>query len=810
MNGMKEAGNILSHNVLETGIVLRCENADVRVSVYSPATVRIDVSFSRTFDTFSYAVEALPQANLHQFIDNSSALEIRTDNFITIVNKHPFAVTFKTLQGEIINRDEPGLYNSQVENHVTAYKTLQNGERFIGLGEKCGGLDKRSRAYTNINTDSFAYGTESDPLYTTFPFYVGLHNGLCYGIFLDNTFQSDFNFGASNNRFSSFGARGGNLNYYFIHQSTVDKIIESYTSLTGRMPLPPLWSLGYHQNRYSYYPDTEVLRIAQTLREKKIPCDSMTLDIHYMDKYKPFTWDKERFPNPEALMDTLKNMGFRTTVILDPGIKTDTADDDGDIFIKYIDGQDYEGQVWPGWCKFPDFTNPKAAEWWAEKLKTLTDEGVEGIWNDMNEISAWGQKMPDNIVFHFGGEKASYLKSRNIYALQMVRASCEGYVKHRKSRPFMLTRSGFSGIQRYSAVWTGDNTADDSHLLMGIRMLMSMGITGIAFTGMDIGGFLGDPSPCLYARWVQTGAFTPYMRNHKQINTKSSEPWTYGEEVLEIARNYINLRYKLLPYIYSTFGEASLTGIPIVRTLAIKHAFDSNIYDKLFENQYYFGDAFLVAPFDSIQKYGEIYFPEGKRYDLYNDSVVEGPATRIEPLSLHKLPVYVNESSIIPMQDLVQHTGMNPGNTLYIHIYKGEKTNTFNYYEDDGESFDYLQGAYYERQIRYQPFENSIILEAAKGNRRSKFTRLKFILHGFGNIGEICANGEKISVSGEKISFFDPISAFEPQSETVMLGECEVQCFAIENTENGKLQIEIGEFDGEKTTNSREKPVLLV
>jgi alpha-glucosidase len=779
MRELKNAGNILTHNISETGITVYCENVEVRISVYSSAIVRIEVSFSRTFDNFSYAVEAMPQENLHKIFDKDTSFEIATENFITVIKKYPFAVTFKTLTGEIINSDEPGLYNSQLENHVTAYKTLQEGERFIGLGEKCGGLDKRSGAYTNINTDSFEYGINTDPLYSTFPFYIGLHNGLCYGIFLDNTYQSDFNFGASNNRFSSFGARGGNLNYYFIHHQSVSGIIESYSRLTGRMPLPPLWSLGYHQNRYSYYPDTEVLRIAETLREKKIPCDSITLDIHYMDEYRLFTWDKTRFPNPADLMDKLKNRGFRTTVIVDPGIKSETAGETGDIFLKYVDGREYEGQVWAGWCKFPDFTNPEAVEWWTEKLKTLLDKGVDGIWNDMNEISTWGQKMPDNIVFNCGGEKASHLKARNIYGLLMARASYEGYVKHCKSRPFMLTRSAFSGIQRYAAVWTGDNTAEDSHMLLGVRMLMSMGITGVAFTGMDIGGFLGEPSPNLYARWIQIGAFTPYMRNHKQINTKSSEPWTYGEEVLEIARNYINLRYRLLPYIYATFREASLTGIPIMRTLAIKHTFDDNIYNKKYENQYYFGEALLVTPFDSVQKYGEVYFPEGKRYNLYDDSVVEGQTVSIEHLSIHQLPVYVNESSIIPMQDLVQHTGMNPGNTLYINIYKGKKTNTFNYYEDDGESFDYMQDGYYERQIRYEPIENNICLSAPKGKRPSKFTRWKFVLHGFGNINKILLNNKTVNVISEKISFLDPISAFEPQAKIIELGECEVKCFMV-------------------------------
>jgi alpha-glucosidase len=784
---IKDTGNVLTCNVTDTGVTMCCENADVRISVYSPTIVRVEVSFNRVFDTFSYAVEVEPQTNLHKLSDSDDFVELRTDNFVVVVNKRPFAVAFKTPTGATINCDESGLYNSMVGNRVTAYKSLQKDERFIGLGEKSGGLDKRSCAYTNFNTDSFAYRVDTDPLYTSFPFFVGLHNGLCYGIFLDNTYQSDFNFGASNNRFASFGARGGNLNYYFIHQPNVAAIIESYTYLTGRMSMPPLWSLGYHQNRYSYYPDTEVLRIADTLREKKIPCDSITLDIHYMDEYRLFTWDAARFPNPDELVRKLNARGFRTTVIVDPGIKSGTADDVDDIFVKYIDGRDYEGQVWAGWCKFPDFTNPAAIEWWREKLKTLLSKGVAGIWNDMNEISTWGQTMPDNIIFHFGGEGASHLKARNVYGLLMVRASYEGYVQHCKSRPFILTRSAFSGVQRYSAVWTGDNTADDAHLLMGVRMLMSMGITGVAFTGMDVGGFLGEPSPALYVRWMQVGAFTPYMRNHKQINTKSSEPWTYGEEALEVSRNYINLRYRLLPYIYSAFREASLTGMPLVRTLAIEHAFDDVIYDKRFENQYYFGDAFLVAPFDSVQNYGEIYFPEGERYDFYDDSTVASRTIRIERLSIHKLPVYVNESSIIPMQDLVQHTGMKPTNdALYIHLYKGKRTSVFNYYEDDGESFDYRSGIYYERQIRYEPLKNSVIVDTPKGCFRSKFTRLKFVLHGFGHVNSVSVNGEIMNVFDEQISFLDPISAFEPQSEITVLSKCKVRCFETENSD-GKI-----------------------
>lgn len=369
---------------------------------------------------------------------------------------------------------------------------------------------------------------------------MGIHNGLNYGIFFDNSYQSDFNFGASNNRFSSFGAQGGEMDYYFIYHTKLADIITSYTDITGRMDLPPLWSLGYQQNRYSYYPDTEVMRIAQTLREKKIPADGITLDIHYMDAYKLFTWDKSRFPNPAEMNKKLENMGFKTTVIVDPGIKVEEnygayeRGKQSDIFLKYTDGEYYTGQVWPGWTHFPDFTGDAGREWWKKEIKFFSETGVDGFWNDMNEIATWGQKMPNNVLFQYDGHLTSHKEGRNVYGLQMARASYEGAREHQPNqRPFLLSRAGFSGSQRYTAIWTGDNRSEDSHMLLGIRLLNSMGVSGIPFSAMDIGGFTGNPSIGLYARWIQLGAFTPYFRNHTGVNSKSSEPWAYGEEVTE-------------------------------------------------------------------------------------------------------------------------------------------------------------------------------------------------------------------------------------------------------------------------------------
>ncbi|OJW14895.1 glycoside hydrolase family 31 protein [Mucilaginibacter sp. 44-25] len=769
-SGVKQTGNVAAVTVSGQQVDITTDNAFIKLTVYSPTIVRVRMDKQKLGDDFSYAVIGTPVKTRVTVNQTADEININTDSLKVNIKKQPFLVTFLTPGGEVINQDEPGLTTSWVNESVTTYKHMQENEHFIGLGEKTGPLDRKGNAYTHWNSDTYAYTTNQDPIYSTIPFYIGVHHQVNYGIFFDNTWQSDFNFGASNNRFSSFGAKGGEMNYYFIYHTHIADIIRSYTSLTGLMKMPPLWSLGYQQNRYSYYPETEVMRIAETLREKKIPADGITLDIHYMDKYKVFTWDESRFPNPTSMTKKLGDMGFKVTLIVDPGVKVEKGYGTyergvkDDIFAKYPDGSYYTGQVWPGWCHFPDFTNPKGRAFWANELKKYASEGISGIWNDMNEFSTWGQKAPDNILFNYEGKGAAHPQVHNVYGLEMIRSSYEGYKAARENkRPFILTRSGYAGLQRYAAIWTGDNRAENDHMLLGVRLLNSLGLSGVPFSGMDVGGFTGGASPALYARWMQIGAFNPYMRNHSGINSKASEPWAYGEEVLEITRNYINLRYRLLPYLYSSFYEATQNGSPIMRSLTIDYTHDENVYNSLYENQYMFGKAFLVFPFDGVTNYGKLYFPQGKWYDLYNGRVQQGNQKTAIDLGISKLPVYVKESSIIPMQSLVQNTTQTPADTLYLHIYKGSINNKFVYYEDDGASFNYEKGEYYKRDITYNPTKKSISFSRVEGSAKSKFNNIKLILHGFKDGGlPVKINGRTMRASNDFQSLMVPISRFDP------------------------------------------------
>ncbi|MFT3822678.1 MAG: glycoside hydrolase family 31 protein [Chitinophagaceae bacterium] len=761
------AGDVKKLSVSGNRLDIVTTHAWIRVQVYNPSVIRVRMSARPFENDFSYAVIAAPQAGKIALVEGSNEVRFQTDSLKVRITKAPFSISFFTADDRLVNEEEPGLGTSWIGTEVTAYKHLQEGEHFIGLGEKTGNLDRRGSAYTNWNSDVYGYNIAADPLYSTIPFYIGIHHGLQYGIFFDNSFQSDFNFGASNNRFASFGARGGEMNYYFISNSSVAGIIRSYTELTGRMKMPPLWSLGYQQNRYSYYPDTEVLRIAQTLREKKIPADGITLDIHYMEAYKLFTWNKERFPDPAGMISNLDKMGFKTTLIVDPGIKVENnypAYESGlkeNIFLKYADGKPYTGEVWPGWCHFVDFTSEKGRSWWKQQITNYTKIGVAGIWNDMNEIATWGQKMPNNVLFDYDSHATTHLKGHNVFGMQMARSSFEGTRDAMQKRPFILTRSGYAGLQRYTALWTGDNRAEDDHMLAGIRLLSSLGVSGVAFSGMDIGGFTGNPSTALYTRWMQLGAFVPYFRNHTALNSKSAEPWAFGEDALEIVRNYINLRYRLLPYLYSTFHEATENGLPVVRSLAIDYARDNTIYNPAFQDQFLFGQSFLVMPQNSALKATKVYFPAGNWYNLYTDSTDTGNREKLIELTTDVLPVYVKESSIVPMQSLIQHTKEKPSDTLMLHVYNGNVANNFQYYEDDGETYRYEQGAYYQRTISFNPSARTIVLDKTAGSMASKFRYVKLALHGFAT-GTCHVNNKTVELKSEQLPMLDKLSFVQP------------------------------------------------
>jgi alpha-glucosidase len=738
----EQIGKIVSVTEKDNAVIISAENAKMMILPYSDDIIRVRVTKSDFAPDFSYAVIANPSGKLAKTADNSKQLVYITRNVKIVINKEPLYLRFYNNNNELINADDSLLRISWMGTAVTNYKKLFPDEKFLGLGEKTGGLNKRGNAYQNWNSDVPGYGTYQDPLYASIPFYIGIHHKVMYGIFLDNTFRTTFNFGAStDDRMMSFGAPDGELNYYFINGNSVGELIFNYTSLTGRAQLPPLWSLGYQQSRYSYFPDKELLTIAKTFRDKQIPADVFYLDIHYMDSFKIFTFSPQNYPNAQQTINELKQMGYRTVVIVDPGLKIQkgyTVYEEGlknNYFVKYPDGSNYIGSVWPGRSCFPDFTNPKVREWWGSLFKFYTNAGIEGIWNDMNEPAAWGQSIPDLVEFDYDGHKSTMSQAHNVYGMQMSRATFEGMRKLvPNQRPLIITRATYAGGQRYSTIWTGDNASYDEHMILGVRLVNNLGLCGFPYAGPDIGGFIGEPSANLMIRWMNIGIFTPFLRNHVAYDRNYREPWIYGKENEKIFRNLINLRYQLLPYLYSVAFEASQTGMPVNRTLAINYPFDNKIYDYNYENEFLFGPSFLITPVISTQYLAKIYLPEGKWYRFSTEQTFEGNQTYLVEAPLNDMPVFVKESSIISMQSVIQQTEQPTDGILYLHVYAGKDNTSFTYYEDDGISYNYTTGEYHKRNFLYNADKKEIRLEKAEGKYTSKFKQIKFILHGFDNV----------------------------------------------------------------------------
>lgn len=762
-------GDISTHSFHKGRLTGKTELAQFAITAYEENIFRIQVSQNDAFEDYPFSVIMDPKETSCQYQEHTEELQLRTDRIHVEVQRSPFRISFFDSSGALLNADDKDFGISWLGHKVTNYKQLAQDEKFIGLGEKGGGLNRRGSSYDNWNSDAFGFNNDTDPLYVSTPFFIGIREGKPYGIFLDNTHKSHFNFGTSNNnRFSYFSADAGDLNYYFIQGEDVGEVIQAYAKLTGTIQMPPKWSLGFQQCRFSYYPDHEIKNIADTFREKKIPADVIYFDIHYMKDYKAFTFDEERFPDPKGLIDRLSDQGFHTVVILDPGIATEegygTYDRgvERDIFVKYPDGSRLEASVWPGNSHFTDFTSKNGRDWWADELKYYTDLGLEGFWNDMNEPACWGQDIAEMVEFDYEGQQSSYLKARNVYGFQMVRATYEGARKQLgNKRPFTLTRSGFSGVQRYSAVWTGDNVAGDDHMLLGVRLVNSLGLTGIPVGGYDIGGFVDECSPALFARWLAVASFAPFFRVHSMVNSRDSEPWAYGEEVEEISRNYINLRYRLLPYFYTLFYEAHQTGMPINRSLAVDYFNDEAIYHGNAQNAFTLGKWLLVNPTVSTQEYAEIYLPEGTWYNFFTDEVYEGQKHHVVHTSMEDLPVFAKEGAILPMQSLVQNTKEAHDGELKLHIYYGDVCTDQVLYEDDGSTFDHEKGQYAKRTITYDGKQKSIQIGELDGAFESSFDRVKIYLHGFDQT-EFSINGSLVSCEKEDIRLIEPVTEFDP------------------------------------------------
>ena len=649
---------------------------------------------------FSYALD--PDANWPavpiELDDGLQAVTIRTAGLVCTVEKSPCRLAFYDAAGRLLSDDSAGLGFRGAGAFCT--RRLAEGDPVYGLGEKAFDLNLRGRSVEMWNTDPGSYPPGRDPIYHSIPFLLSLHVGQAYGLFFDNPGRARFDLGQSRPDLLSYEAGSGDLCAYFVGGPGIPDVLAGYTRLTGRISLPPRWMLGYHQSRWSYFPESRVRALAAEFRRRRIPCDAIHLDIDYMDGYRIFTWNLDRFPDPPRLLADLHEQGFHAIAIVDPGVRVDpgyAVHDEGlarGFFCRLPTGRPFCGPVWPGDCYFPDFTDPAVRTWWGELYRPLLDAGLDGFWNDMNEPSVFpGQTMPPYIVHSYDGHGARHNEIHNTYGLQMARASAEGLHRLRPNeRVPLITRSAYAGVQRHALAWTGDNWSTWAHLRLGVSMCLNLGLSGVALCGPDTGGFAGDCDGELLTRWTQVGALTPFFRNHSATGTRPQEPWAFGEPYESICRRWIELRYELLPYIYTAAWQAAQTGLPMMRPLALTCPDDRRTYGL--DDQFLLGDDLLAAPVGYPgQTQRRVYLPEGTWYDFWTGETYRGARDQVEVAApLERMPVFLRAGSVLPLAPAMQHTGEWPPQALHLHIYPGDGQSWL--YEDDGHSLAYQAGEF--------------------------------------------------------------------------------------------------------------------
>ena len=713
----RSLGDITSVDYHDQSLIITCGQATVRIDVLAPDLMRIRLAPDGHFgDGFSYAIEKTEWPAIEvAFEESADALLLRTASMTCRVQRSPCRLTFLDANGRLLASDAEGLGWPQPgttgeQGGGICRQRLAPGAHFYGLGEKAFGLDRRGRRYDMVNSDPECYTWYDDPLYQSIPFFLALvpveslgsggKTGgatAAYGILLDNASHSVFDFGYLQADQLSFAADSGEMRYYFMAAPKLTDVLETYTALTGHLSLPPLWALGYHQARWSY-PDEQTVRdLAAEFRRRRIPCDALYLDIDYMDGFRCFTWNERAFPNHRQMLADLRADGIKTVAIIDAGIKMDpgyAVHDDGlerGAFLTYPDGTLFHGPVWPGECYFPDFTNPAVRDWWGELYAPLVEDGIAGFWNDMNEPSIFRQQTMPGVLRHdFDGHSAAHREIHNAYGTQMARATADGLARLRpEERQLVISRAAFAGHQRHAMVWTGDNYSTWEGLRLTIPMGLSLGMSGLAFNGADVGGFMGDCTGELLARWTQLGAFTPFFRNHAAMHSVQQEPWAFGPEIEAICKRAIELRYELLPYLVTAFWECSQTGLPIMRPLVLAYQSDSRT--ATLDDQFLLGGDLLVAPVIEPGVNGRrVYLPAGVWVDFWTGQRHVGSKDIWADAPLDSVPLYVKAGTVLPMQPVMQHTDEPISETLLLRVYSGTGESLL--YEDDGRTIAYRTG----------------------------------------------------------------------------------------------------------------------
>jgi alpha-glucosidase len=722
---------------LPNGIDVRGGDVRLKVVALRDDVLRVTYARGNTFpEDASWAVlPASRQSSVPVSIDtDGDHFGFRTHALIVEVEKKTLKLKVLDPAGNVLEEDaRPIRFDGDA---FRIYKKMPLEEHYFGLGDKTGPVDRRDEAFTLWNTDAYRFQESTDPIYKSIPYFMTFRAGRAMGILLDNTWRTSFDFGKELPDAYSFGSVAGPVDYYVFYGPSPKQVVETYAWLTGTPPLPPLWAFGFQQSRYSYMSQARVLEVAKRLRADSIPADAIYLDIDFQEKNRPFTVNTIAFPDFSGMIAQLHTENFHVVAITDLHIANLAGHSyypyesgiAGDHFVKNPDGTVYTGRVWPGPSVFPDFTRRDTRTWWGTLYRDLRNSGVDGFWNDMNEPSIFDSPthtMPENVVHRidelgFASRTATHAEIHDVYGMENSRATFDGLKAiDPDARPFVLTRATYAGGQRYAATWTGDNSSSWNHLRFTTPMIENLGLSGFAFTGADVGGYAGTPTPELLTKWFEVAAFQPIDRDHTEKGTGDQEPWVGGPGQEAIRRHFIETRYQLMPYLYTLADEASRTGLPLVRPLFLEfpkaagdgHPIDIDIPAA---GEFMLGPDLLIAPspYPDEQDSYEVEFPTSGWYDFWTGERVALPvspaAANPDPLAvpdrdgqfsihvapeLSQLPVFVRAGSILPISPVVQSLGETPQGALTLNVYPGDGCSG-ELYQDDGKTYAFQRGVY--------------------------------------------------------------------------------------------------------------------
>lgn len=699
-------GDYTGHAVDGPAVTVRADTSALRFTAYAPDVVRIDLlpSPATTIDSSLVVSRDVPSQRLLTVDDRDDELTLSTSALTVRIQKTPLRMRIEDASGRVLV-EEPESAGVAVDGEQRRVQfTSRPGEHFYGTGQRGIGIDLRGERFRSENRQEFGYGGPVETMNINVPLLLSSRR---YALLFDDPYPATFDLAASDPSRFSYTADGGELSVYVMASDSMPGLLERYTWLTGRPPMPPKWALGYLQSKFGYRSDDAARATVNRLREEDIPVDGLILDLFWFEHMGDLSWDRTAFRNPEQMIDDFEAQGVKTIVITEPHVTEFSRN-----FSAFTnpgtpraaltpDGEAARIDDWfsCGGCQavLADFTHPPTRDWWWNQYETgFLDSGVHGFWTDLGE-----PEQHLSFMQHHAGSRASV---HNVFNLIWARMVATRFAELRPNRRLVnLTRSGYAGIQRHGVfTWSADVARSFGGLAVQRPILLNSTLSGLYYHSSDLGGFVGQTSPELYVRWMQMGALTPVMRAHG-IDNQPTEPWGFGPSALSISRDYIELRYRLMPYIYTLAREAHDTGMPLVRPLFFADPENPVLADA--DDAYLFGDDLLVAPVvQPGQTQKDVTLPSGTWVNYWTDRAFDGGQTVTVDAPLGRLPLFVRAGALLPMRPTApDFLGDSVPDTLQLSVYPSPDGGSTALYEDDGLTRDYQTGAFATTPFAQQP-----------------------------------------------------------------------------------------------------------